>query len=127
MLTNYLFYAYYNNNPVNLIDPDGREASPPRSRIEYRGNGVFGLNVNNLNSGTRSGLNRANQDPKNWTINSQTGQRDIGISTTVATINIQQPSRPSTVGVDPQHTTTSVVRETSGGHPYRTVEKPVVF
>jgi hypothetical protein len=86
-----------------LIDPDGNEASSPRSRIEYRGNGVFGLNVNNLNKGTRNSLERANLDNRNWSPNS------IGISTRVATINVKQTDRPSTVGVDPSHTTTKTV------------------
>jgi RHS repeat-associated protein len=98
-------YAMTLNNPVKYIDPDGNAPTPPRSRIEYRGNGVFGLNVNNLNKGTRDGLYRANLDSRNWSPNS------IGISTKVAAIQLKQSSRPSTVGVDQQHTTTKTVSE----------------
>lgn len=101
-----LKYSYCGNNPIMLIDPDGNDPKPPRSRIEYRGNGVFGINVNNLNKATRNNFYAANGNPSNW------APGEIGLNTTVAAIQIKKTSTaPSTAGVDPQHTTTRTVSE----------------
>ncbi len=97
-------YNYCANNPVMLVDPDGRSPNPPRSRIEYRGKGEFGINIGNLNKATRMRFNEANK-------NSRWNTGEIGLSTTVATLTIQKSSTPEAVGVEPGHTTVKTVSE----------------
>ena len=69
-------YSYTFGNPIQFLADDGMK--PKRSRIEYRGDGVFGINIKALNRVTRNNFYRLSQDPKNWT------PGEIGINTTVA-------------------------------------------
>jgi hypothetical protein len=85
------------------VDVNGDAPKPVRSRIQYNGNGVFCVDVNNLNRATRNNHNAAAQNPDNWTYNKQTGQYDIGISTQVAAI--QSAPNPSPIGIEAEHTT----------------------
>src|SRR5574344_1816004 len=72
-------YVYTLDNPVRLIDPNGNWSWSWKrgSLIEYRGNGVFGLNLKKFSSTFRTNFNFANKDPKNW----EPG--NIGISTEI--------------------------------------------
>jgi len=90
-------YVYVMGNPIMLFDPDGMA---PRSRIQYRGDGVFGMNMGNMSSSTQREFNIANNNTANW------GPNEIGINTTV-----RQITPVPTVGVDPQHTSVRTVGE----------------
>lgn len=101
-------YCYSKDAPSVFIDSDGN--APKRSRIEYRGNGVFGININNLNTPTRKDFLRRNNDPNNWR------PGEIGINTEIVKIErIANYSSFSTnadyspVGVDPENTNIKVV------------------
>ena len=101
-------YCYSKDAPSVFIDSDGN--APKRSRIEYRGNGVFGININNLNTPTRKDFLRRNNDPNNWR------PGEIGINTEIVKIQrIANYSSFSTnadyspVGVDPENTNIKVV------------------
>ena len=110
-------YAYCANNPVKLIDLDGLSPKPPRSRIEYRGNGIFGININSLNKATRQNYYNAGRNSNNWTTNSITGQKDIGISTTIAEIKINYTPISNIVGVKNTTVTTEAEKSNSTGLP----------
>ncbi len=72
-------YTYCKNDPIRFWDNFGNK---PKSRIEYRGNGVFGINLNNLSRVTRNNYLRKNEDPRYWKDNC------IGIGTTIATVRL---------------------------------------
>ena len=74
-------------NETSATSPEEKK-SGLASRIEYSGNGVFSVNINSLNRATRNNYRIASQNPNNWTYNSQTGYRDIGISRKVGEIQI---------------------------------------
>jgi len=67
-------YNYCAGNPVGLVDPNG---NAPQSRIEYRGNGTFGINKNNMTRVTRFYMSMTNNDPNCW----RSGE--VGLNTTV--------------------------------------------
>ena len=67
-------YNYCMGNPVKMVDPDGEA---PESRIEYRGNGTFVINKNNMSRPSRFYMNLANNDPSCWR------PGEIGLNTTV--------------------------------------------
>jgi len=104
----------HNDEPVDYwLDPNNRK---PKSRVEYRGNGVFGINVKNLNKATRQNHEAAAQNPDNWTYNERTGFTDIGINTEIATVTFTYT--PTTItpdytpaGIDPKDATISTVAE----------------
>jgi len=72
----------------------------------------------------------ANQDPSNWSYNTQTGQRDIGINTEIGRVvihSITPVSRPETVSIDSKHTSVRTVgaNARSTGLPDRRVGRDV--
>ena len=77
-------YTFCNGNPIRLVDPDGKWSWPweRASLIEYRGEGVFGIRLENFSTATRNSFARANNDPKNWK------HGEIGINTEVGKISI---------------------------------------
>ena len=97
-------YAYCMNNPIMKIDPDGRWSWPWNKKhlIEYRGNGIFGLNVSNLSTTTRRNIRNANNNLSNWK------HREIGISTEVGHISLSDYGSDSfslnhkALGIDPK-------------------------
>ena len=118
---NYL-KASYNVQEQNVL----------KSRIQYNGNGIFSVNLNNLNKVTRNNHRIASLNPKNWTYNSQTGQQDLGISTIVGKIQIQNSpiaDRPDYIpfGIEQGHTTIRTVGENakSTGKPDRRVGRDI--
>jgi hypothetical protein len=95
-----------------------------RSRIEYRGNGNFHINIENLNRVTRNNFRIANNNPQNW----EPG--NVGICTKVGTIQIPTPPVQDDMfpfGIDPEHTRTRTVGENarSTGLPDRRVGRDV--
>ena len=84
-------YGYCINNPILLIDENGNK--PIKSRIKYRGKGVFSINVDNLNFISRNTFNRMNNDPQYW----RSGE--IGISTDIFLIKF----RYQTYTADPNY------------------------
>ncbi len=86
-------YVYCAGNPVRLVDPDG---NAPKSRIEYRGNGTFGINKNNMSRFTRFYMNLANNDPSCW----RSGE--IGLNTTVLSFSYKPYQYDKKLpGIDP--------------------------
>ena len=75
-------YGYCINNPILLIDENGNK--PIKSRIKYRGKGVFSINVDNLNFISRNTFNRMNNDPQYW----RSGE--IGISTDIFLVIVKK-------------------------------------
>ena len=77
-------YTFCNGNPIRLVDPDGKWSWPweRASLIEYRGEGVFGIRLENFSTATRNSFARANNDPNNWK------HGEIGINTEVGKISI---------------------------------------
>ena len=115
-------YCYTMDNPIKLVDPNGE--SPRRSRIEYRGKGVFGINIENLNRATRNDFKRRNNDLANWR------PGEIGINTEIAVIQREiryesYTANPdySPVGIDPEDTriSTKAVLARSTGLPDRRI------
>ncbi|MCQ2211707.1 MAG: hypothetical protein MJZ34_15600, partial [Paludibacteraceae bacterium] len=86
-------YNYCMGNPVKLVDPDG---NAPESRIEYRGNGTFGININNMNRPSRYYMNLANNDPSCWR------PGEIGLNTTVLSFSYKPNNYDKKLpGIDP--------------------------
>ena len=79
-------YSYCLGNPIRLVDSDGRWSWPweRASLIEYRGDGVFGLRMENFSKTTQRNFNIANNDPKCWNIG------EIGISTEIGRVSINK-------------------------------------
>ena len=105
-------YCYTRDNPVVFVDADGN--APQKSRIEYRGNGIFGINIKNLNAPTRNDFLRRNNDPKNWR------PGEIGINTEIAKIqkifnysSFSTNSDYSPVGIDPENTNVKIMAPTA--------------
>ncbi len=73
-------YGYCAGNPVKMVDPDGEA---PKSLIEYRGNGVFGINKSNLSNATQRQMNLENNDPKYWR------PGEIGVNTTILSLSFK--------------------------------------
>ena len=86
-------YNYCMGNPVKFVDLDG---NAPKSRIEYRGNGTFGINKNNMSIFTRFYLNLANNDPSCW----RSGE--IGLNTTILSFSYKPYQYDKKLpGIDP--------------------------
>ena len=103
-------YVFCNANPIRMVDPDGNWSWPweRASLIEYRGNGIFGLRLENFSNTTQSNLKAANNNPKKW----KTGE--IGISTEIGRISIRNYANKSyTVGrkipgIDPKNSSIKI-------------------
>ena len=115
-------YGYCAGNPVKLVDPDGEA---PKSLIEYRGNGVFGINKNNMSNPTQRQMNLENNDPKCWR------PGEIGLNTTVLSLSYKGYQYDKKMaGIDPadRNRTHSNrfnayeehIRHTKKGEPYKT-------
>ena len=108
-------YVFCNANPVRLVDPDGRWSWPweRASLIEYRGNGVFGLRMENFSNATQSNFNAANNNPQKW------NSGEVGISTEVGKISIKNYVHESyTVGrkipgIDPKDNSVKIGKPTA--------------
>ena len=116
-------YGYCAGNPVKMVDPDGEA---PKSLIEYRGNGVFGINKSNLSNATQRQMNLENNDPKYWR------PGEIGVNTTILSLSFK-PYRydGKFPGIDPAdrnrthsnrrfNTYEEHIRHTKKGEPYKT-------
>jgi hypothetical protein len=96
------------NRVIDGVDLDGSEfLDSDESRIKIV-NGEVQLKLENFWGPTVSMYNAANQDPRNWSINPRTGQRDIGVSLTLASIQVvrgdygaEHPYENRMVGPDP--------------------------
>ena len=89
-------YGYCLGNPISLMDEFGNR---PTSRIKYSGNGVFSINIMNLNRVSRTMFNRMNNDPQYW----KSGE--IGLNTNVFIMKMGYSSYTATpdyspVGID---------------------------
>ena len=94
-------YAYCAWNPVKLVDENGEE--PVKPLIRYMGGGQFWLNVDNLHTPTKVGINWAKEHGK-W----EPGH--IGVDLTVREIYAIPTTahKTSALGVKPEHTSIAV-------------------
>ena len=105
-------YTFCNGNPIRLVDPDGKWSWPweRASLIEYRGEGVFGIRLENFSTATQNSFARANNDPKNWK------HGEIGINTEVGKISINNYAHKNhsvgrkLPGIDPKDGTINIKR-----------------
>ena len=91
-------YVYTLDNPVRLIDPNVNWSWPWErgSLIEYRGNGVFGIRIENFSKTMQSNFKRANNNPANWR------PGELGINTEIGKISVDNYAHKSfTIGRKP--------------------------
>ena len=91
-------YVYTLDNPVRLIDLNGNWSWPWErgSLIEYRGNGVFGIRIENFSKTMQSNFKRANNNPANWR------PGELGINTEIGKISVDNYAHKSfTIGRKP--------------------------
>ena len=86
-------YAYCMGSPISYYDEDGKR--PKISKIIYNGNGLFSINISNLNSVSRRTYQRMNNDPYYW----RSGE--IGISPNIFKISIAYNSYSSNSDYSP--------------------------
>jgi len=93
-------YAFSENRVIDGIELEGLEyLDKDKSRVRIA-SGELHLKISNFNETTKNLWVHAVQNPNNWTVNPQTGQRDQGISTKLTDIDFIIPEKSPLITID---------------------------
>ncbi len=83
-------YAFAENRVIDGWDLEGLEyLDANKSRYQFKQSGIH-LKVSNFLWINRKRWEASSSDPNHWTFNSETNQKDIGISTEVSSLNVMR-------------------------------------
>ena len=87
-------YQFASNSPIAGLDLDGLEyLDANKSRVEFVSGNLY-LKVENFIWINRKSWEANNRNIQRWTINPNTGQKDIGISRVIGNIDVLKPQLP---------------------------------